>query len=284
MAGLSFKRRHRALLFGLLLFVLLSLTTLSGHGSVLLALTSMIESLFVGAKTSAENRIGQFQFESRLLPLPAEYKNAVSSSTTSDGNLKSGQDSVFCHVRFSTKFLDDFRRRKVQYCSDESTSSLTCFHTVNSGSFTAGSIDSFCIAQHSNVFDVQRQKFASSCQVRDLSDKEIAAGMLPFEDIQSYQYLTGPKYMLKEWIDLAEIPQGSKSLTDADGNWSQNVQAGGHGRSFVILLKREVDGNVWHCLNELMVGIHVLQGIIHFGLLDEIKRHSLASAFPKIIS
>lgn len=255
MAGSVFRRRHRAVLFGLLLVVLLSLMTLSEHGSFLLAPPSVIKSLVMGQKTSAEKHDDQFQSVPALLPLPAEYKHVTSSSTTSGGKSKPGQDSVFCHDRFSTKFLDDFRHRKVQYCSDESTSDLTCFHTVNSGSFTAGSIDSFCIARHNNIFDIKKQKFASSCELHDLSDQETAAGAIPFEEIQSYQYLTGPKYMLKEWIDLSQVLEDPKFLSDAYGNSSQNDQTQTHGRSFVILLKREVDGNVWHCLNELMVGI-----------------------------
>lgn len=164
-----------------------------------------------------------------VLPLPPEY-NATSPWRSSE------PQSQFCESRFSTKFLEDFRDRRAGYCSESSTSDLTCFHTVNSGSFASGSLDSFCVAQKGVVFEVKQQKFAFDCQIRELSDQEKALGAAPFEDLQSYQYLTGPKYILKEWTNL-NLKRTSKIL---HGDSSQDNE-----KSFVIILKREVDGNLW---------------------------------------
>lgn len=166
------------------------------------------------------------------LPLPPEY-NAT-------GKWRSPEpQSQFCKDRFSTKFLEDFRERRAGYCSESSTSDLTCFHTVNSGSFASGSLDSFCMAEKGVVFDVKQQKFAFDCQIRGLSDKEKALGAAPFEYLQSYQYLTGPKYILKEWMSL-KLKKTSKLLYGGSPGASQHQE-----KSFVILLKREVDGNLW---------------------------------------
>lgn len=166
------------------------------------------------------------------LPLPPEY------STT--GRWRGSEpQSQFCTDRFSTKFLEDFRDRRAGYCSERSTSDLTCFHTVNSGSFASGSLDSFCIAQKGVVFDVKQQKFAFDCQIRDLSYQEKALGAAPFQDLQSYQYLTGPKYILNEWMKL-ELKKTSEFTSGNSVESSRDA-----GKSFVILLKREVDGNLW---------------------------------------
>lgn len=166
------------------------------------------------------------------LPLPPEY------NTTRPGSSLEPQ-SQFCKDRFSTKFLEDFRDRRAGYCSESSTSDLTCFHTVNSGSFASGSLDSFCIVQKRVVFDVKQQRFAFDCQIRDLSDQEKALGAAPFKDLQSYQYLTGPRYILNEWMDLGlqktpKFPYGHPVESSK-----------GEERSFLLLLKREVDGNLW---------------------------------------
>ncbi|CAN8096632.1 unnamed protein product [Discula destructiva] len=164
------------------------------------------------------------------LPLPPEYQ---------DASLESQHLPGLCSDKFSTKFLEDFRERRGQYCSVDSKTDLTCFHTVNSGSFSAGSKDSFCLAENGTAFDVAKQKFVFDCSLRDLSEQEKAAGAIPYGGINSYQYRTGPKYLLNHWTDIDGYGKGA--------SLSQDVE-----RNFVILLKREVDGNLWHCLNELM--------------------------------
>lgn len=164
------------------------------------------------------------------LPLPSEY-NITGSSRVSE--------SHFCEDRFSTKFLEDFRDRRAGYCSESSKSELTCFHTENSGSFAPGSLDSFCMAQGGITFDVKDQKFALDCQLRELNDREKDLGAAPFRDLQSYQYLTGPRYLLNEWMDLKLKNRANRLLGDS----FQPSQAKENG--FVILLKREVDGNLW---------------------------------------
>lgn len=166
------------------------------------------------------------------LPLPPEY-NVIGSSWSLE------PQSQFCQDRFSTKFLVDFRDRRAGYCSESSTSDLTCFHTVNSGSFAPGSSDSFCIAQKGIVFDVNQQKFAFDCQIRELSDREKALGAAPFRDLQSYQYLTGPRYLLNEWMNL-KLQNRASFSHGGSVQPSQDEED-----SFVILLKREVDGNLW---------------------------------------
>jgi hypothetical protein len=130
--------------------------------------------------SSAVDNLGTQQDGNRplveALPLAPEY-NIASPSWVSEPH------SRFCKARFSTKFLEDFRDRRAGYCSQSLTSDLTCFHTVDSGSFAPSSLDPFCLAQTGISFDIQRQKFAFDCQIRDLTDQETALGAAPSQEL-----------------------------------------------------------------------------------------------------
>lgn len=226
-------RIQRAVLVGIVLLVFISLFSLSDRGASLLGPAwrpAPIASSGGGTSSTQEGL-------SSLL-LPSEYE--IELLEQSNPTFAAEFGSSFCKDRYSTKFILDFRDRRAQYCSDDSTSGLTCFHTVNSGSFMGGSIDSFCIAQHGIVFDADNQKFELGCRARHLDQTDIRAGAIPLAKLNSYQYLTGPKFLLNEYVDLTRPRDGLPGKT------------GGKTKNFVILLKREVDGNLWHCLNELM--------------------------------
>lgn len=169
------------------------------------------------------------------LPLPSEYPDHIGVDA------KAFSAPGLCRDKFSTEFLGNSRNRRGQYCSESSKTDLTCFHTVNHGSFAAGSIDSFCLAEGGAAFDVARRKFVLDCSLRDLSEQEKAAGAIPYGEINSYQYRTGPKFLLNEWTNIQGYRAQEASLAPQTTD-----------KDFVILLKREVDGNLWHCLNELM--------------------------------
>lgn len=161
----------------------------------------------------------------------------------------SGPLSGFCKGRYTAAMLEGFREHRAQYCSEASQSRLTCFHTPSAGSIfgtsLAGSNDSFCIAQHSIFFDTRRQKFTLDCDCRQ-TGHEAASGIIPLESLNSYQYLTGPKYLLKQWLDLKMAKEHEAHSP------SHSSKAGQASTSFVLLLKREVDGNIFHNMNEIM--------------------------------
>lgn len=158
----------------------------------------------------------------------------------------------FCKRRYTTALLEGFREHRAQYCSQASRSRLTCFHTPSAGSIfgtsLAGSNDSLCIAQDGMFFDTRRQKFALDCEIRQLTRQEAASGMIPLANLNSYQYLTGPKYLLKQWLD-PRVASGPGALRPGHPRAAGRPSSG---RSFVLLLKREVDGNIFHNMNEMM--------------------------------
>lgn len=177
--------------------------------------------------------------------LPPEYSLAKPSWI-------SAPPSGFCQGRYTAALLEGFREHRAQYCSEESQSRLTCFHTPSAGSIfaasLAGSNDSFCIAQHGLFFDARRQKFALDCDSRQPPGHEAASDPIPLQKLNSYQYLTGPKYLLKQWLDL-RIGRDPGALSHGH---SSEASKPSNSRSFVLLLKREVDGNIFHNMNEIM--------------------------------
>lgn len=194
--------------------------------------------------------------------VPAQDDPIVTSSEPLSLSFDTGPESEFCKDRFSTRLIDDFRQYQAQYCAAGSASELTCFHTINTGSFMAGAVDSFCMAQNAVAFDTKKQKFVvQDCPVRRLSTEELASGrVVQLQQINSYQYLTGPKFLLKEWVDIQEHTKLQGAV-----NWFKDKahQSPAEGRRFVILHKREVlYGNLWHDLNQLMaimITLDVLQ-------------------------
>ncbi|KAL1847868.1 hypothetical protein Daus18300_013783 [Diaporthe australafricana] len=177
--------------------------------------------------------------------LPSEYNLATPSWILAPL-------SGFCKARYTAALLEGFREHRGQYCSKASQSRLTCFHTPSAGSIfgasLAGSNDSFCIAQHGIIFDTRWRKFALDCDSRQLTDEQAVSGIIPLAKLNSYQYLTGPKYLLKQWLDL----RISREPGPLPPHHSSEARQPSTGRNFVLLLKREVDGNIFHNMNEIM--------------------------------
>lgn len=136
------------------------------------------------------------------------------------------EDSEFCRARFSQAYLRTLADSASEYCTPNSPSSLTCFHS----STVAGRTDSFCLAR-GVAFDRTSRKFSLQCKPReDLPDTAPPLGILG-----SYWYNTGPQVIFDQFIEI-----NSAAVADT------NVR-----RSFTILVKREGSGNLWHSLMEI---------------------------------
>ncbi|KAI0097830.1 hypothetical protein GGR51DRAFT_577751 [Nemania sp. FL0031] len=166
--------------------------------------------------------------------------------------------------RFSPAYFDDFRAHSASYCSEESPAKLTCFHRFSS---LDSSTDSFCYAQGA-VLDVQLGKFHLDCDLRQLSQEEQDNGILPFDRLPAYWYETGPYNIFENAIDVSastntpavnEIENGLKDERSNPQDTSQPTQAEPTPTptpsipppKTLLLLKREGEGNPWHCLMEI---------------------------------
>ncbi|KAK2740553.1 hypothetical protein FQN57_006057 [Myotisia sp. PD_48] len=130
-----------------------------------------------------------------------------------------------CTKHFGRQYLSDFRESTTEYCESGSGSDLTCFHSQTDGRST----DSFCLGGPAKL-DSLGQKFALDCNLRDMTNKSVPQP----QHLRSYWYETGPGVIFKQFVNtkgLEPIPKKPKNYT--------------------ILIKREGEGNPWHCLMEI---------------------------------
>jgi EGF domain-specific O-GlcNAc transferase len=149
------------------------------------------------------------------LPLPVEYELFPDGST-------------FCEGRYGTKYLSGFRDSVVQYCTQDSSSSLQCFHTRTTDSRT----DTFCVGR-SSIYSKDDRKFELDC-------KQSTPAVNPaLGQFTGYWYDTGPKHIFEKFINTNHDRQLTEDIAHS-------------ARSFSVLVKREGESNVWHCLMEIM--------------------------------
>lgn len=159
------------------------------------------------------------------------------------------RQSEFCEDRFSTKYLETLRDHARSYCSDDSTSNLTCFHIHASKDYSdpGGRVDLLCFGRGS-VLDVARGRYGLDCKLRPFDDvTETAQGLVPFEKLHGYWYETGPHYIFERYVELDAGPSaGPGRLGAARDNAPTEPPP-----RFQLLLKREGESNPWHCLMEI---------------------------------
>ncbi|KAG8165796.1 hypothetical protein KVR01_004348 [Diaporthe batatas] len=164
---------------------------------------------------------GNLAFEIPLLP--ADY-NPVHEQPS------------MCQKRLGLLYLEELQHSRAAYCSDNSTSHLTCFHSRTDKS---GRVDSFCIGQGAKLDDAQK-KFGLSCHPAQGRSIETNEASVRLEDFSRYWYETGPRTVMDHFVDL-DIEEGEIPLGDTQ-----------EPESFAILLKREGPHNLWHSLMEIM--------------------------------
>ena len=156
------------------------------------------------------------------LPLPQDYQQP-------------SDELAFCDKRFGLQYLRALSNTSVNYCDADSCSSLTCFHSQTAEN---GRVDSFCIGVPAS-FDSLGKTFQMDCRFRKLSIDESTKGIPRFEQLPSYWYETGPRYIFDKYI-----------RTDANGD--NLPPSPRRSRSFSILVKREEKiTNLWHSLMEI---------------------------------
>jgi protein O-GlcNAc transferase len=149
------------------------------------------------------------------LPLPAEYNSLPNGSG-------------FCKDRYEVEYLLGLRDSVVEYCAQGSSSSLQCFQTNTADSRT----DTFCVG-HSSVYNKDERKFELDCK------PSVPPINPPISEFGGYWYDTGPKYLFGNFINTNPDRQPTQDITHSK-------------RPFSVLLKREGESNIWHCLMEIM--------------------------------
>ena len=179
-----------------------------------------------------------------LLPLfgdlfqPRKYSSPGSSKGTAIlahnlleeyGSLPQGSDH--CSARYQIEYLKDFRDSVTRYCTHESLTQLECFHSRTA----ADRIDTLCYGSDA-IFNAMEHRYKLSCDKRQLSHNDTNRGAPTIDRFSGYWYGTGPKNVLTDAVDFDNEVQLSGSPPE---------------RRVSILVKREGEGNLWHCLMEL---------------------------------
>ncbi|KAL2850712.1 hypothetical protein BJY01DRAFT_125539 [Aspergillus pseudoustus] len=134
----------------------------------------------------------------------------------------------FCADRFGVSYLRQLRDSATEYCTPESPSGLTCFHSKT----TTSRVDTFCLARGA-LFDQVDKSFTLGCSLRDLSGQSVPR----YREFTNYWYDTGPGRVLEEAV---RINENNSSLV-----------VPGTVPNYTLLVKREGSNNIWHSLMEI---------------------------------
>ncbi|CAG7916124.1 unnamed protein product [Penicillium olsonii] len=152
----------------------------------------------------------------RRLTLPQDY-------------LSSTDESVFCENRFGIPYLESLRDSAMQYCTADSHSGFTCFHSQT----VKGRVDSFCLGRNA-IFDPIRAKFRLQCELRMLPTSKEPYLIPEYGTFQKYMSETGPRVVMDKWVHLEENHHLEQSEVP----------------KYTIMVKREGATNMWHSLLE----------------------------------
>ncbi|KAK3291753.1 uncharacterized protein B0H64DRAFT_329608 [Chaetomium fimeti] len=148
--------------------------------------------------------------------------------------------SEYCNERFTPKYLDDFRTHAIQYCAAGSTASLRCFQ---GHSRDEGAVDSLCIGQGATL-DLALGQFTLDCELRNPDKNETNRGLIPFDQIKPEWYESGPRWIFDHHLKVQRGPSDGATTRSASEGRPGNPQ-------FALLVKRECNSNIWHCLMEI---------------------------------
>ena len=155
------------------------------------------------------------------------------------------ENNEFCTKRFTSSYLEDLRDHAIQYCDLSNgkapQSQLTCFHAhVRDDK----NIDSFCYGSGA-TWDGGDKRFKLDCSnIRQPTANETASGLEPFSKITTSWFETGPKRVLNRFVTLSR----DETVTSKGFTWTNRPT---RKDSFVILVKREGNNNLWHSLMEI---------------------------------
>lgn len=151
------------------------------------------------------------------------------------GDYKHGEEQPpLCAQLLGLVYLEELRHIRTTYCSEQSKSQLTFFHSQTD---KAGRIDSFCIGQGARL-DKTGEFFQTSCHLVEPWGIETNASSTPLDNFPRYWYETGPRIIIDKFVNLTvedlELPLRNEP------------------EKFTVLLNHEGAGNPWHSMMEIM--------------------------------
>ncbi|KAH3393073.1 hypothetical protein KXV40_008447, partial [Aspergillus fumigatus] len=217
---------------------LMSWLSLSSQRRVVRLSATVIGVLFVLFLLHVTLTRTQFQYS----PLPSSAPGPGRNDSDTKGHLPNveqasslpadylavAEEPSFCADRFGVTYLEKLRDSRTEYCTPNSPSGLTCFHSQTA---SGSRIDTFCFGRGA-VYDPAQRLFIMDCQLRDLDGENVPT----FGKFSNYWYDTGPGIVFQKAVSL----QGKL-------NHTVPPIVSNH----TILIQREGAGNVWHSLMEI---------------------------------
>lgn len=172
------------------------------------------------------------------------------------------EQAPFCSKRFGIPYLEDLRDSAADYCTPESSlnssSDLTCFHSQTTGT----QVDSMCIGRNAR-FDDRAHEFRVGCELVNpetpSTTTKTGVPVPEWQHFAAYMYETGPGYILDEYLNAGRRESKDKTGQEKE---KKEVMAPTSTSNYTILVKREGEGNLWHCLVEpfsMFLSMDVLQ-------------------------
>lgn len=139
-------------------------------------------------------------------------------------------DQPFCNDRFGIQYLQGLSEKSTTYCTENSASFLTCFHSRTA---KEGRTDSFCVGEGSSFKD---GRFGLDCRARELSSEEVSWRTPGIGNLAHYWYNTGPGAIVRDYVNLS-APTTHRPAENSN---------------YTILMRREENiFNPWHSLMEI---------------------------------
>lgn len=152
--------------------------------------------------------------------------------------LKVPSEPPFCANRFGIQYLENLRDAATEYCTPESASGITCFHSQT----VKSRVDSLCIGRNA-VFDPEDKVFHLGCELSDTVQSNTRVPAPEWGSFESYMYETGPGVVLDSSLRLdGKDFHDNSAISSADAKYT-------------VLIKREGEGNLWHCLVEIFSAV-----------------------------
>lgn len=119
-----------------------------------------------------------------------------------------------------------------------------------------------CVGQ-GVAFDRAYGRFTMDCPLRELRQDELEAGIVPFDEFKDYWYETGPHEVFNRALVFRgaqakrDEPEQPGAISDEKPEATHEAalesvaEVGSAAPSTFILLKREGEGNLWHCMMEI---------------------------------
>lgn len=120
--------------------------------------------------------------------------NVEQASSLPADYLAVAEEPSFCADRFGVTYLEKLRDSRTEYCTPNSPSGLTCFHSQTA---SGSRIDTFCFGRGA-VYDPAQRLFIMDCQLRDLDGENVPT----FGKFSNYWYDTGPGIVFQKAVSL----------------------------------------------------------------------------------